>query len=430
MDTVNAPRLCNGLTALAAVAEDAAGIGLDIGPALEGRLHRLARGGIGLPRPVARTLGREFEFDLGRIRLHLGPEVDAIADGLNTSAFCLGVGIFLSRSVLECGGAVTLDILRHELTHVAAGPVFHRIRCWNDDIHSKLTEDACHAFRPALERLLKNNKGVKMTGGVNGLIKGLAIASSNMDVRRRFVISHAKYWGDLVFKSGLTKMHLRHVIAGEGPAHGEGKDYRDPDWQKNTDENVKTQNGHIDLAVAEFKKDQDSWLDDVLPEVHVGKIPIISAIIGPVTLLEKEWVKSLANALHIAQDRASHREGVQGYGHDDDRADWNPDLFAHDHTSKHPDRFSWKRCSVAAYNKALNNCYEVMRKFLSALGPDPGIPPSKPVECSFSVPGLEQFDLGTQCVHGRLPGPLGFQYYQSASGRRPGPLGVHQSESL
>jgi len=56
-----------------------------------------------------------------------------------------------------------------------------------------------------------------------------------------------------------------------------------------------------------------SWLDDVLPEARLGSVPVLS----PVTLLEKERIKSLANALHIAQDGASHGEGVQGYGHDD-----------------------------------------------------------------------------------------------------------------
>ena len=115
------PYLGISSSALLAVAEDAAGIGLDIGPTLAGRLHRLARAGIGLPRPIARTLGREFDFDLNRIRLR--PEGSMLSRTIcNASAFCLGTGIFLSSLALECGDAASLDILRHELTHLAAGP--------------------------------------------------------------------------------------------------------------------------------------------------------------------------------------------------------------------------------------------------------------------------------------------------------------------
>lgn len=439
MDTAHAPRLGVGLTALLAVAEDAAGIGLDIGPAVEGRLHRLARGGIGLPRPVARTLGREFDFDLGRIRLHVGPEVDAVADGLNATAFCLGMGIFLSNSVVECGNAATLEILRHELTHVVADPLSHRVRCWDHEIHSKLTEAACRAFRPALERLLKDNKRVDVSGGVDGLIKGLKYASSNMDVRKR--VAHVKYWDDLLFKSLPTKMGLRNVIAGEGPSHGEGLDYSDPNWQKNTRENQKEQTRHINLAIKEFRSDQNSWLDDVLPEIRAGKIPLVP-FLGPVTLLEKEWIKSLGNALHVAQDRGSHREGVQGYGHDDKRCfskfAWNPDAPGmHNHPVNDHEGLTWKRCNVAAYNKALNGSYDVMQNFLSGLGVQPGTVPSEPEQCS----GLSYYQLvggRYQCVHGHLPSPLGVRndqldvryeqlgvrYDPDVGGGLPGPLGV------
>lgn len=419
-DIAHAPRLCAGLPALTALAEDAAGIALDIGPALRDRLHRLARGGIRLPRPLARALGREFDFDLGRARLHVGPEVDAVAAGLNSSAFCLGWDIFLSRSVFESGGAAAVDTLRHELTHIAAGPALHRIRCWDHEVHSKLTEAACGAFRSALEQLLKGNKRVDVSGGVDGLIKGLMNASSNMDVRKR--VAHVEYWDDLVFKSLPTKMGLRNVIAGEGPPHGEGLDYSSPDWEENTRKNEDEQTKHIDLAIREFKQDQASWLDDVLPEVRLGSAPVL----GPITLLEKEWIKSLANALHVAQDRGSHREGVKGYGHDDARCQnkpaWNPDSPVHHHPANDPEGGTWKRCSAAAYNKALNNSCEVMHQFLSGLALQPAAPPPEPEECSVGAPGSElaweasvpanEFpNIHNQSVRGRIPGPLGVRHH-------------------
>jgi hypothetical protein len=434
MDTAHARRLGIGLTALLAVAEDAAGVGLGVGAALQGRVRRLARGGIGLPRQVARTLGREFDLDLGRIRLHVGQEVDAIAAGLSASAFCLGVDIFLSRSVLECGDAATLAILRHELTHVAAGPSFHCIRCWGSGVHSRLTEAVCGAFRKALDQLLNDNKRVKASGGANGLIKGLMNASSNMDVRGRAAPSQLRYLPDLVTKSLPTKMGWGNEIVGEGPAHGEGLNYKSPDWQKNTGKNVAEQTKHIRLAIQEFRQDQASWLDDVVPEIR------LPPMLGRITLLEKEWVKSLANALHIAQDRASHREGVQGYGHNDKRCShepaWDPDSPVHDHPANDPEARTWKRCSAAAHKKALKNSWEVMYQFLcgigmyqflSSAGLKPGAALPEPEQCSFASASVSFGSApGSQLPRGASATPTGFPnpHNQSVRGRSPGPLGV------
>ncbi len=59
-----------------------------------------------------------------------------------------------------------------------------------------------------------------------------------------------------------------------------------------------------------------------------------------------------------------------GYGHSDERRQlkpaWNPDLpGVHTHPLDDPEGLTWRRCNVAAYNKALNNSCEVMQAFLS-----------------------------------------------------------------
>jgi len=375
----------------AALDEDAAGAGLEAGPALAARLNRLRNRGCSLPRPLARAVQREFACDFSRVRLHIDRDADQVAAMFRARAFCIGTDIFLGKAAFGGSrGPLDLGVLRHELAHIALRIEPERIRFWSHGVHAELTEKVCLTFSDELDRLL-TMKNIDVTGDKEGLIKGLKTASSNMDVRKR--VWHWRYWDDLLFKSLPDKIvgglwlklfgSRPTSIAGEGPSHGEGYDYKlyERHWGnnqgKNETRNRKEQESHIADAVRYFKKDRESWADDLIPEIRLGTVPVI----GPVSMLEKEWIKSLANALHIAQDRGSHREGVKGFGHDDPRCKcrpgWDPDEPKHDHRMGG----SWKRCSRAAYNRALNSSYEVMCQFLAGIGIVPRVPQPKKTDC-------------------------------------------------
>ena len=366
----------------AALCEDVAGCGTPVDASLAARLSRIGTGGRPLPRRLARTMEREFACDFSRIRLHVGPGVDETAALFGADAFCVGTNVFFRSDVLNrTDGTPHLDVLRHELAHVAYRVEPEKIRCWGHRDHGDLTVKACRAFASEFDRLVKlKNLDIDK----KDLFKGLYNASSNMDIRQR--IRHAgttiKYGAVLV----VQKIGIKVDTSGEGPRHGEALNYQhgeDDDkyiWYRYEAINLAEQRRWLRLAKKEFDSDLASWIDDIAPTLRGPHIPGV----GPVTLNEKPWVKSLANALHVAQDRGAHREGVKGYGHDDPRgpSGWDPDAPIHDHTEGR----SWKRCSKAAYNKAINNSYRVLKDFFDRIQDKTGIsantPPKLPEQCS------------------------------------------------
>jgi hypothetical protein len=366
----------------AALCEDAAGCGTRVDASLAARLSRIGAGGRPMPRRLAARMEREFACDLSRIRLHAGPGVDQMAAFFRARAFCVGTDLFFTGPVLSAArGTPDLDVLRHELAHVVYRVEPERIRFWGHRDHGDLTVKACRAFSSEFDRLVKlENLDIDKTD----LFKGLYNASSNMDIRQR--IRHAgttiKYGAILV----AQKIGIKVATSGEGPRHGEALNYQhgeDDDeyiWYRYEAINVAEQKRWLGEAKKEFDSDLDSWIDDIVPTFRGPHFPGV----GPITLNEKPWVKSLANALHVAQDRGAHREGVKGHGHDDPRcpSGWDPDAPIHDHTQGR----SWKRCSKAAYNKAVNNSYEVLKEFFDRIQGKTGIqartPPKLPEECS------------------------------------------------
>ena len=380
-----------------AIWEDAAGCGAWMDAPLATRLCQIGGNGRPLPRRLAGTMEREFASDLSRIRLHAGPGVDEMAALFRAHAFCVGTDVFFGSAVLNrTDGTPRLDVLRHELAHVIYRPEPEKLRFWNHDVHGELTEKACRAFSSELDRLVKlKNLDISR----EELIKGLKIASSNMDVRHRFghPLDTAAYW----LKSKAKKIFKGMYTAGEGPRHGEGENYQHDEhddkvikdvWHHYGALNLAEQRKWIGVAKREFESDLDSWIDDLVPTIRGVHLPELTPFdgreqVGPISLNEKPWVKSLANAFHVAQDRGSHREGVKGYGHDDARCStgWSPDdPKNHDHT----EGTSWKRCNKAAYNKAANNSFDVLNEFLQAIHKKTGIRPHGvprlPLECSVS----------------------------------------------
>lgn len=358
------------LPVVAAIWEDMMGIGRWRGEGLAARIAAIARDGRRLPVSMARIFERGFGCDFSRVRVHVGGEVDQVAARLNATAFCVGTDIFLTTGVLDSRSPdLGLTVLCHELAHVRNGVDSQRIRLWGGEVHADLTDRACDAYSQELDALLrKPNIG----HGKEDLIKGLKVAASNMDFRQRFghPIDTLQYLPEFLSLPILLRLIRLFGLTtkGEGPRHGEGYNYTKESVEINAALNRKEEDKWLDLAKREFESDLKSTSDDG-PTVRWEKPPWI---IPPFSIGEKEWVKSLANALHCTQDRCSHREGTKGFGHDDPRCarspSWSPDKPEHDHTRGGIESGYWLYCSMAAYNKALNNSFDVLERFFALIG--------------------------------------------------------------
>ncbi len=364
----------------AALREDAAGCGMWVDASLAARLNRIRKNGQFLPGSLARAMEKEFGCDLSRIRVHAGDGVDEVAATFRAPAFCVGTDVFLGRPVLHAADrSLFLAVLRHELAHIVHRTEPERIRFWDAIDHFKLTLRACEAFTKEFDVLVTmENIGITK----KDLFRGLKISSSNMDLRKRF--RHPLDTLSYVFGHYLhfTKVPIVSVLftEGEGPRHGEGANYTVAEEEPNRRKNLEKEDEEIADAADNFETDKgDSWdeaLKNALPGLFAPQYEEYDPKtwdgkkIGGSAINIKDWIKNLANALHVAQDRASHREGMKHFGHDDPREGFNPDdRTKHDHRGHNgKGGRSWYCCSAAAYNKALNNSYKVLGKFFKKIG--------------------------------------------------------------
>lgn len=389
--------------------EDVGGRGIPVDRALNAELDRIRRSGWPLPARLAKQAGRFLRRDLAEVRLHAGNRVDQLTALFDAPAFCVGSDIFLDQRVLRSGRpGLAFDVLAHELAHIANGPEPGLVRCWERQGHEELTVQACNAFSKQFDEIAKI---ASLHISKARLVEGLKIACSNMDFRQRVFhpLDTASYLlGYFV--------HIPFLAKGEGPRHGEGLNYTEIDPGPNIQANLKQQREEINEAVKGFAFDKQHDADDWLPTAHLGAV----------ALNEKEWVKSLGNALHTAQDRAAHREGRKNFGHCDRRvaSGWGPDDPKNDDHHAHDGEAggSWWICNVAAFNKGFNNSCEVLEEFFKRVGIPMGPPWQRKAEFHGSV--------GTRLLHGSfhddsdaLLEPNPWWHHGCVYGRRPAPIG-------
>jgi hypothetical protein len=428
------------LAVLDAFREDSLGYGTAVDAALAAELGRIDGGGRPLPGWLADELGGRLDRDFGRVRLHSGDGVDEWTARFGTVAFCLGSGIFLDRCLLRGSTPTfTLEVLCHELAHVANAFEPGKIRRWEGDGHATLTGEAFEEFNDEFEELVKIPT---LHVDRNSLKQRLMIACNNMDYRHRIPtpdhpLETIRYvfgpfgpsWINYIPITALIKLPLLLIDSihpffalGEGPRHGEGLNYTDPGKDHrdggNIDLNLKQQWEEVAQAVSEFQEDKEDD-DDVVPTIVTDEHQFLHGIV----IGEKEWVKSLANALHTTQDRAAHREGRKGFGHDDPRARnhlrvgkkvWIPDDPEIDDHTPHggEDGRSWWICNKAAFDKGFNNSCEVFEAFFRNINIGPFHKWKARSTIHLENPGLFGWEDVTPwwpggCVHGRPPNPLG-----------------------
>jgi hypothetical protein len=93
---------------------------------LADRIEAAAGSGYALDARTAEDFGARLDADLSQVRLHTGPEAEALADALDAIAFTSGQDIFFSQSAPPPESPEARRLLAHEVAHTlqqAAGPV-------------------------------------------------------------------------------------------------------------------------------------------------------------------------------------------------------------------------------------------------------------------------------------------------------------------
>ncbi len=348
-----------------AMAEDAADLGAEPAPEVTRRLQSMP--GRRLPPALTGAARSALGSNVDDVRLHAGPQADKVLALLGAPACCLGRHVLLSGRALG-HGATAAGMLLHELAHVAGGRRGDVVRCWDAADHGALSVAACTAQRTLLEAI----------AGAVGMswpqfLRGIRNAASNMDFRGRAA------------RLGATASYVLGISKGEGVAHGESTNYTSPSMAANERLNVFEQNRHVNMAVGELMRDVPLLtIGSVSVRTPTGRSGSMGRTVGGVSLLERAWMRSLGNAFHVAQDRGSHREGTQGFGHDDPRCTgWSPDVKVHEHSMGK----GWERCGEAAYNRALNNSLDIASNFLLGIKRRTRaaftipVPPRMPLSC-------------------------------------------------
>src|SRR5690349_17399698 len=72
-----------------------------------------------LDAKTAEIFGDRFGFDFGDVRIHADSSATGAADRLGARAFTLANHVFFSRGAYEPTSSRGMELLAHELTHVA-----------------------------------------------------------------------------------------------------------------------------------------------------------------------------------------------------------------------------------------------------------------------------------------------------------------------
>lgn len=284
---------------------------------------------------------RLFDQDLGDVRIHDNAEANELAMTLQTQAFSTGRDIFFAQGVYRPDTASGARVLGHELTHVAEGDTRGKVAFWGGSDHEKLTMKAATEIMPSegffINSLMFYSKMMDLRPRRLIKVAGPGIAHYGVKYAKKLAGLLSPLAGPLIQQIPVPK------ILPEGPEHGEDGNYRTTDVATAKAMNIAEQNKHLNQAI-ELGKQYKQALS-IPTGTAREKLDKLAAI-------NKQIVKRLGDALHIAQDRGSHREGVKGKGHDDPRPEevYNCDNPGH---------------NAEGYQEALSNSREVLKEYSS-----------------------------------------------------------------
>ncbi|HYU35974.1 MAG TPA: DUF4157 domain-containing protein [Thermoanaerobaculia bacterium] len=97
------------------------GMGLGGGPVsseTEGAIERARGTGRALDSTTRSSLEESMGADFGNVRVHTGPQAEALNQSLSARAFTTGSDVFFARGEYQPGSSAGRELLAHELTHV------------------------------------------------------------------------------------------------------------------------------------------------------------------------------------------------------------------------------------------------------------------------------------------------------------------------
>jgi hypothetical protein len=302
---------------------------------LQDVFHSLENPGHSLDEKILEIAKTSFGTGISDVKIHDDEEALELTSALHTQAMASERDIYFNRGVYQPGTDTGNQVISHELTHITEGQTGGKVAFWGGSDHEKLTQQSATQVMP--------EEGF--------LINSLKFRSTMMDLRpRRFtknvIVQGAKSKTKTFIRKrvgsipGLEKLARKiHIpkVAPEGSEHGEGGMY-DPNIKEseaikiNEDEQKK----HINRAV-EYKRKFNLTLK------QPGKTTLDK--LGQLADVNKQIAVELGDALHIAQDRGSHAEGIYKRGHDDPRP---LEEFECDESSKNPGGFT------AAFKNSIN----------------------------------------------------------------------------
>ena len=262
--------------------------------------------------------------DFGRIRIHADARAAEAAESLNARAFTIGSDVYFGAGEYRPETEPGQRLLTHELAHVvqqARTPALSsRVLPWLAEDHDRLSQAAIEAdfseeFSDGARQWLAHSSGQMDIRGCNyvwfgsGKLEGVPVLSPAM---------------------GVVSEALDSI---EAANHGEANLYR---YTDRTPEN---------------EARADSYLRDAVAETNRAGAERERLRVG---------LARLGDALHVAQDRGAHGEGLPGQGHarqdSDPTGEFRADSFVANSEGK---------------NKALDLSKSVLRAYLDALAAAP-----------------------------------------------------------
>ncbi len=354
--------------------EDDCSVGVPVSRKLVDTLMECPSEEVRLSRETRKLMGHFCGRSSETIRVRYSPVADAIANVFGSIAFCLEDSIYVQRATWDrLSPERKLRVLVHEGSHLSRSIQHDLIRFWEGNGHSNLTSTAIETFERDFRRLISDRQWKITYETIRYRMRSEANARDNIGRAQRPMQTFAYILGGFVpYTLGTALSIGRHfsplrwvfgslsdiadlnlpVVSmlfskGEGPVHGEGTNYRSDDPELNASMNRAIEDSEIKLAIESCgDKQRPGDADDLLE--HLGKL------------------------LHTTQDRAAHREGRKGFGHNDARCafGWKPDNEnVCDHHAHHGQNGrSWWICSRAAYRRAQNNSHRVLERFFRGLG--------------------------------------------------------------